>query len=110
MKRIASFVALCLYCASLLAVSGEKGDKPAKSCNIQVGLEYAVDALNVEFSNTSAGSYDLLLWDFGDNTSSREANPKHTYKEEGTYKFCLTLINAERECRDYFCGEVYVFK
>ena len=89
--------------------SGNK-DKNGVECNIEIKFDYAVDELNVAFNNVSLGNYDLLLWDFGDQSTSREANPQHTYKEEGSYNFCLTAINIDRQCENKFCGEIYLFK
>ncbi len=100
----------CITTLPLLAGSGGNKDKNGVGCNIEIAFDYAVDQLSVEFSNTTLGNYDLLLWDFGDKQSSREANPKHEYVQEGKYEFCLTAIDTERQCENRFCGEVYVFK
>ena len=35
------------------------------------------------------------LWDFGDGNTSTEANPTHTYAQEGTYSVSLTLTNDD---------------
>ena len=56
--------------------------------------------LNVTFS--SAGSSDpdgtplTFNWDFGDTTSSTEANPIHTYNTNGTYNVILTVSDGEK--------------
>lgn len=42
------------------------------------------NALVTTFTNTSANATSYL-WDFGDNTSSTEKDPVHTYAAEGTY-------------------------
>lgn len=104
------YALLVLLSPSILFASSGNKDKKEVECNIQIAFDYAVEQLDVSFSNVSLGNYDLLLWDFGDQTSSREANPKHIYKEEGKYDFCLTAINTEYQCENKFCGEVYVFK
>lgn len=110
--RFAALLAFLWCFAALPAFAGSGGtkDKNGVECNIEIAFDYAVDQLSVEFSNISLGNYDLLLWDFGDHNSSREAKPKHTYAQEGKYDFCLTAINTERQCENRFCGEVYVFK
>jgi PKD repeat protein len=41
-------------------------------------------------SSTNATSY---TWDFGDNETSTEANPVHTYEDAGTYEVTLTATN-----------------
>lgn len=42
-------------------------------------------------STTSAGS--TISWDFGDGTNSNQANPVHTFSEDGVYAVQLTLTN-----------------
>ncbi|GAB4321512.1 MAG: hypothetical protein Kow0074_12530 [Candidatus Zixiibacteriota bacterium] len=50
----------------------------------------------VEFSYTTTESLSAFLWEFGDNTTSTEPNPIHTYQEGGrTYSVRLT---ATGEC------------
>jgi gliding motility-associated-like protein len=39
----------------------------------------------IEFTNTSTGQYESVLWDFGDGSFSNEEQPTHTYIEVGTY-------------------------
>ena len=57
-----------------------------------------VEPLTVNF--TSAGSLDpngdpiTFLWDFGDGTTSTEANPIKTYTGKGTYTVQLTVSDA----------------
>lgn len=56
---------------------------------------YALDHLNstVTFNNASTGA-DRYLWDFGDGTTSEEANPEHQYAGDGTYTVTLTATNT----------------
>lgn len=49
----------------------------------------ALQNAQAQFTNTSE-DYDALLWKFGDNSSSTEENPSHTYAENGD--FTVTLI------------------
>jgi WD40 repeat protein len=60
------------------------------SCNI-AGLE-------VQFidSSLSKGSpISAWKWEFGDGKTSRENNPKHTYKMQGRYKVTLSVNNGK---------------
>lgn len=58
-------------------------------------FSFEEDALTVYFENSSTdGAY---LWNFGDGTSSTEANPVHVYCEEGFFPIVLTVTND--------CGE-----
>ncbi|GAB3931035.1 hypothetical protein GCM10028827_27100 [Mucilaginibacter myungsuensis] len=43
----------------------------------------------VDFTNASRNA-DSYVWDFGDNTSSRVANPKHSFAKAGLYSVKLT--------------------
>jgi PKD repeat protein/ABC-type branched-subunit amino acid transport system substrate-binding protein len=45
----------------------------------------------VSFANRSFGNVNSLRWDFGDGTSSTEANPVHTYTTPGQYTVILTV-------------------
>ncbi len=48
----------------------------------------------VQFNNTSGGQPPLLhRWDFGDGTSSTEANPSHDYAAPGIYRVQLSVSN-----------------
>ena len=58
----------------------------------------------VSFKDNSSGALSYL-WDFGDNTSSQNPNPSHTYSNNGTYKVCLTINNAAN-CSDSVCKNV----
>lgn len=46
--------------------------------------------LDVTFVNESSGTFDTLLWNFGDGTTSGEDSPTHTYTEPGAYDVSLT--------------------
>ena len=50
--------------------------------------------LTVQFNDTSIGSPTSWLWDFGDNTTSDQQHPVHTYTTAGTYSVNLTVTNA----------------
>ncbi len=41
-------------------------------------------------------------WDFGDNTTSSELNPSHTYTNAGTYTVTLTVTDLYNDCSDSF--------
>jgi PKD repeat protein len=47
--------------------------------------------LTAVFSNTSTGDFDSSLWDFGDDGSSAELHPSHTYTSSGAYTVTLTV-------------------
>ena len=71
----------------------------------------------VQFSNgtTGTGQQTNWLWDFGDGTTSSEAQPLHEFPGPGTYEVCLTAItvfispNAPAlTCVDDICASVVV--
>ncbi|MDR0768177.1 MAG: PKD domain-containing protein [Methanosarcinales archaeon] len=52
-----------------------------------------VSPLNVSFTDRSQGQNLTYRWDFGDNRTSTERNPNHTYTAAGTYTVRLTVTN-----------------
>ena len=51
--------------------------------------------LEVQFTDQSTGDgLTSWAWNFGDQTTSVEQNPKHTYSEEGTYSVTLDVLNG----------------
>jgi PKD repeat protein len=50
--------------------------------------------LTVTFTDDSLGIITSRLWDFGDGTTSTQANPSHTYTAANTYTVSLTVSNA----------------
>jgi PKD repeat protein len=56
------------------------------------GFSATVAAATATFANSSTGA-TTYAWDFGDNTSSTDANPTHTYAADGQYTVVLTATN-----------------
>ena len=72
-------------------------------------FEFNMDDLSVQFNSfTNMESVENYEWDFGDNTSSNEANPLHEYMQEGKYTICLT-VTVSCGSREY-CEELEVKK
>lgn len=63
--------------------------------NFTVPTEKFVAPAEVTFTNSSlkADSYE---WDFGDKTTSTEANPKHRYTHSGNYEVTLKAIKGSK--------------
>ncbi len=80
-----------------------------KDCNIEIAFEYEVEDLTVNFVNASVGNYDDLTWDFGDQNKSTNKAPTHTYTKGGQYTFCLSASNKTAQCKETFCGQIYIF-
>jgi PKD repeat protein len=68
-----------------------QGGRPVASFEYDKGST----ANQVLFTDTSTGGVGQLTysWDFGDNTSSNEPSPAHTYATGGTYNVRLTVVD-----------------
>ncbi|NLR93399.1 PKD domain-containing protein [Flammeovirga agarivorans] len=51
----------------------------------------------IQFTDTSTGSPTSWLWNFGDESTSVEQHPSHTYENAGTYSIKLTVGNEDGE-------------
>jgi PKD repeat protein len=47
--------------------------------------------LPVNFTQVDVSTHDSVLWEFGDNETSTEENPSHTYLSAGNYTVSLTI-------------------
>ena len=66
------------------------------------------DGLDVEFYANAFGTYDSLVWDFGDGSVSNDTFPIHTYSSVGTYTACLSLYDTSGSICDSVCYPIYV--
>ena len=57
-----------------------------------VQFSHSANGLTAAFTNTSQNA-STFLWNFGDGSTSNEANPTHTYDAPGTYTVSLTATN-----------------
>ena len=103
---------LSTYCDSV--VVGNTGGGNGSSCQAQFMAYHDSITLPPIVSNTiffydqSSGSPSYWSWDFGDNTTSNEQNPVHTYSNPGTYTVCLTIANLGSNCFDTYCATVTI--
>ncbi|HEU4717064.1 MAG TPA: M4 family metallopeptidase, partial [Bacteroidia bacterium] len=65
-----------------------------------VAASFSADVTNsctlpatVNFTNTSSNASNAT-WNFGDNTTSTQTNPTHTYTQNGTYSVSLSVNSA----------------
>jgi len=49
--------------------------------------------LTIQFNDTSTNNPTSWAWDFGDNETSTDQNPVHTYAKAGNYTITLTVAN-----------------
>lgn len=57
------------------------------------------DCSTYKFINTNS-NYQVFNWDFGDNTSSSDKEPVHSYGPDSVYTVKLTAIDTIDNCRD----------
>jgi len=100
-KRLFSILSLLI----LIVITTVKCKKDAEEV-VQVvdepkptaGFEYSVASpakfLEYQFTGSST-NYKTLLWQFGDDSTSVEVNPKHVYRFPGKYKVTLTTRNSQ---------------
>ena len=65
------------------------------SGNKNTEIQFTVEAEDIDNDSLS------FFWDFGDETSSQEQNPTHTYSTNGTYRPIVTVFdenNGESSC------------
>ena len=100
MKKVLYF-----FSAAVLAIAMAACTKPAATPSGDGGgdqtaaapvadFEYAINGMEVSFTNKSQNA-TAYKWDFGDEETSKEASPKHTYGAAGTYTVKLTAANAD---------------
>lgn len=69
-------------------------------------FETAIADLSVNFTDVSETAVSWL-WEFGDEATSVEENPVHTYVSPGPYDVCLTITD-ETGCDDQYCKTIDV--
>jgi PKD repeat protein len=58
-------------------------------------------------ASTSMTEINNWTWDFGDNTTSNEQNPRHVYSEAGIYNICLTITSNDSLCYNVYCETIF---
>lgn len=71
-------------------------------------FDYSLDSENdiFSFSDNSINSFNYF-WTFGDKSSSKEKDPQHEYKQNGTYNVQLIVMNTAG-CTDTASKEIAV--
>lgn len=63
------------------------------------GFEFTTQADPLKYNEyqftSSSTNYKFLLWNFGDDSTSVQPNPKHIYRYPGKYKVTLTTRNGQ---------------
>ncbi|AKB32995.1 cell surface protein [Methanosarcina siciliae HI350] len=77
----------------LMSVKYAGSGPVAPTADFSVNVTEGGVPLAVRFSDESTGSPTAWVWDFGDNETSSEQNPVHTYSAAGNYTVNLTVTN-----------------
>ncbi|MDD1665767.1 MAG: PKD domain-containing protein [Methanomicrobiales archaeon] len=67
---------------------------PVPVVSFSTSRAYGVRPLTVQFTDTSSGDPAGWSWDFGDDGTSADRNPIHTYDDPGSYTVSLSATNA----------------
>lgn len=67
--------------------------RPGPIANFTAVPKSGMQPLTVQFNDNSTGNPVVWLWDFGDESSSKQQNPTHTYYSAGNYTVSLTVLN-----------------
>ncbi|MCU0435591.1 MAG: PKD domain-containing protein [Bacteroidia bacterium] len=62
----------------------------------------------IAFTNASTPTSAGMFWDFGDQQTSSQISPTHTYFNPGTYQVCLAIVDSFAGCVDIFCDTIVV--
>ncbi|MCO6444078.1 MAG: PKD domain-containing protein, partial [Anaerolineae bacterium] len=72
------------FSAQQVSVSAPRPNAPTSA------FTFAVNNLDVQFTDLSTDQIDTWQWDFGDGATSTDQNPAHAYAVDGTYTVRLT--------------------
>ncbi|MTK64918.1 MAG: PKD domain-containing protein [Methanobacterium sp.] len=78
-----------LFCVFLTGTVSAATPSTNFTCNVTAGNA----PLSVQFNDTSKNTPTQWIWNFGDNATSTEANPTHTYTKPGYYNVTLNASN-----------------
>ncbi|MEQ8706938.1 MAG: peptidylprolyl isomerase [Phaeodactylibacter sp.] len=79
----------------VLAVALSSCARPVAKFNLE-GEPSVLSPLDFDNLSENATTYE---WDFGDGNTSAKAEPKHTYRESGTYTIALKAVNEKGKAR-----------
>ncbi len=83
------------------------GEPNVSIARFQVGNTVGLAPLTVAFTDTSLGGVTSWSWDFGDGTTSNEADPTHTYTTPGSFVPTLD-VNGPKGPATVALGETIV--
>jgi len=99
-KRDYIEVAHCPYLADFII------ETMPGNCRVQSNSINCSGITTIQFTDKSTGNVTAWLWNFGDNNTSTEQNPSHTYTRNGNYTVTLTITTLE--CKDTLVKSDYI--
>jgi len=75
--------------------------------NVGFQVENTCVQSEVEFSANISQTFDTILWDFGDGTTSTDENPIHIYENAGDYEVSLSVTAGSESSTDTKTITVY---
>ena len=95
------------YCVTVKAANGCSAStcatlaNPPKTIASFYGqpVETDINSPNITFTNTTADTTCNWFWNFGDNVTSSDQDPTHTYNNIGSFPVMLVAINS-KGCKD----------
>jgi PKD repeat protein len=76
------------------------------NCQVQGNSTLCTRTTTVHFVDKSTGNITAWDWNFGDNKTSTEQNPTHTYTQNSNYT--VTLAITTPECKDTLTKSDYI--
>lgn len=74
--------------------------------NLHADFDITFGTTTMTFNNNSV-NYTKVEWNFGDNTTSSQVSPTHTYTQGGTYKIVLKVFD-KNNCVDSTSKEIVI--
>jgi PGF-pre-PGF domain-containing protein len=101
------YVYIASYYNGLYILKTNLEQTPLPIADFDTNPSYGRAPLLIQFKDRS-GNTNEWNWNFGDETSSNEQNPKHTYSKPGTYRVSL-LVSNENGISYPVTRVIYVF-
>lgn len=79
----------------------QSSDDASDDCLAQFNYDIDTASLDVTFIDNSYGDPDVYAWDFGDGSTSTDANPVHNYTQKDFYLVELHTTNSTTQCESY---------